>query len=175
MLYWSLWTSRQQFRDDEALFGTSPHNIAAAHIRIQVRRGANGVGTFVRQCSSYKFVVRRDSRVRSLIESTNGGALDKNASPWFVLVRDDEPSVRLSLTQFFEKAGYSLHSARSFDEALPSIAPDLRAAILDVVLVTSGSLSGLEVLTAIRENPAGTDVAVLMFTRRDSARRTQVS
>ena len=87
-----------------------------------------------------------------------------HSSGGYVLLLDDEPAVRESLGRFLERSGYTVRAARSADEALQAIGPEMKAAILDVVLVNSRGRSGLDVLIAIRRGPGGADIPVLMFT-----------
>lgn len=87
-----------------------------------------------------------------------------HSSGGYVLLLDDEPAVRESLGRFLERSGYTVRGARSVDEALKAIGPEMKAAILDVVLVNSKGRSGLDVLIAIRQLPRGADIPVLMFT-----------
>ena len=81
-----------------------------------------------------------------------------------ILILDDEQAIRESLTRLFERRGYDVRSARNVEEALEAIDSDLRAAILDVMLVNSGGKSGIDVLAAIRQRPETGAVPVLMFT-----------
>jgi DNA-binding response OmpR family regulator len=82
----------------------------------------------------------------------------------YVLLLEDEPSIRDSISRYLSKDGYEVRAVASVREALNSIGLDLRAAILDVILVNSGGRSGLDVLAEIRRRPNGEDVPVLMFT-----------
>ncbi len=93
--------------------------------------------------------------------------------PWFgrapsarkyVLLVDDEPAVRETVTRFLERRGYAMRAVCSVREAMQSIGPDLGAVILDVILVNSGGRSGIDVLAEIRRRPAGGDVPILMLT-----------
>lgn len=81
-----------------------------------------------------------------------------------ILILDDEPAIRESLTRLFEKRGYRVRVARNAEEALDAVDRNLRAAILDVMLVNSGGKSGIDVLTAIRGRTELGNVPVLMFT-----------
>jgi DNA-binding response OmpR family regulator len=81
-----------------------------------------------------------------------------------ILLLDDEPPIRESLSRFLQGRGYHVQSARNAGEAFEAINENLRAAILDVLLVNSGGKSGLDVLTRIRSTAAVQDVPVLMFT-----------
>lgn len=93
--------------------------------------------------------------------------------PWFgrapsarryVLLVDDEPAIRETVTRFLERSGYAVRAVRSVPEAMQSIGPDLGAVILDVILVNSGGRSGIDVLAEIRRRPGGGDVPILMLT-----------
>lgn len=81
-----------------------------------------------------------------------------------ILLLDDEPPIRESLSRFLESRGYRVLTARNAGEAFGAIDENLRAAILDVLLVNSGGKSGLDVLTAIRGKAELENVPVLMFT-----------
>jgi two-component system nitrogen regulation response regulator NtrX len=80
----------------------------------------------------------------------------------YVLVLDDEPPVRETLARYLQRRGYTVREARNAKEALDAVAPALRAAILDVLLINSGGKSGIDVLAAIRRSFH--DIPVLMFT-----------
>lgn len=82
----------------------------------------------------------------------------------FVLLVEDEPGIREIIRRFLEQQGYRVRAAASVPEALPSVGPQLRAAILDVILVNSGGRSGIDVLMAIRGLEKGDSVPVLMLT-----------
>jgi CheY-like chemotaxis protein len=84
--------------------------------------------------------------------------------PGHILLLDDEPSIRSLFTRVLEQHGYNVQAARTADEAMHAIGPGLKAAILDVILVTSGGRSGIDVLAAIRRDPVTADVPVLMLT-----------
>ena len=82
----------------------------------------------------------------------------------YILLLDDEPGIRAILTRHLQRSGYTVQAARSCDEALAMLGPNLKAAILDVILVNSGGRSGLDVLSSLRTMAGGEDVPVLMFT-----------
>jgi DNA-binding response OmpR family regulator len=85
-------------------------------------------------------------------------------SAGFVLLLEDEPSIRETISRFLAKDGYRVRAVPSVGEALNAINSELQAAILDVILVTSGGRSGLDVLAEIRRGPNGEKLPVLMFT-----------
>lgn len=87
-----------------------------------------------------------------------------SAGNGYILVLDDEPAIRTLLSRYLRGSGYDVRTTRSSDEALTLLGPDLRAAILDVILVNSGGRSGLDVLAAIRKMDQGTTIPVMMFT-----------
>jgi len=80
-----------------------------------------------------------------------------------ILVVDDEPQIRRVLRATLTGHGYEFHEARTGEEALDAI----RANRFDLVLldVNMAGMGGLETCRAIR---AGSEVAIIMLTVRDS-------
>jgi two-component system KDP operon response regulator KdpE len=80
-----------------------------------------------------------------------------------ILVVDDEPQIRRVLRATLTGHGYEFHEARTGEEALEAI----RANRFDLVLldVNMPGMGGLEACRAIR---AGSEVAIIMLTVRDS-------
>lgn len=84
-----------------------------------------------------------------------------------VLIAEDNPVIRKSLSNFLEKWGYSSVEAESGDDAVKLFdeQPDLRLAILDWNLP---GLSGMQVCQRVRSRPAGEYIYILMFSARKS-------
>jgi DNA-binding response OmpR family regulator len=81
-----------------------------------------------------------------------------------VLIADDEPNIVISLEFLLEQDGYRVLLARDRNEALEAIlrdTPDL--VLLDVMLPR---LSGYDVCQRIRQDPALSQVKVIMLTAR---------
>jgi DNA-binding response OmpR family regulator len=81
-----------------------------------------------------------------------------------VLIADDEPNIVISLEFLLEQDGYRVLLARDGNEALEAIVrdtPDL--VLLDVMLPR---LSGYDVCQRIRQDPALSQVKVIMLTAR---------
>jgi two-component system KDP operon response regulator KdpE len=80
-----------------------------------------------------------------------------------ILVVDDEPQIRRVLRATLTAAGYEFYEARTGEDALDSI----RSSRFDLVLldVNMPGMGGLESCRAIR---AGSEVAIIMLTVRDS-------
>ena len=82
----------------------------------------------------------------------------------YILLLDDEPAIRAALTRHLQRGGYEVRATCCCDEALAMLGPNVKAAILDVILVNSGGRSGLDVLSSLRTAGGGADIPVLMFT-----------
>jgi CheY-like chemotaxis protein len=80
-----------------------------------------------------------------------------------VLVVDDEPAVRVTLSGFLEKAGYVVESASNGQACLRALqrgpAPDLL--VLDLMMPV---LTGFEVLAVMRAEPALAAIPVIILT-----------
>jgi signal transduction histidine kinase len=76
-----------------------------------------------------------------------------------VLLVDDEPSVRLTLTEFLKRAGYEVVAAADFQSALPLLSTSFDVAVIDINLP---GRSGIELLQEI--NSRESYVPVIMIT-----------
>jgi two-component system, NtrC family, response regulator HydG len=77
-----------------------------------------------------------------------------------ILVVDDEESIRFTFESFLAEEGYTVVTARSYDEALTSIEEtDFDLIFADIIL---GGRSGIDVLREIRRR--GQKVPVIMIT-----------
>lgn len=82
-----------------------------------------------------------------------------------VLIVDDEPALRESLRAGLELAGYEVHEASDGAEGLEQAVRHLPDAIfLDIRMP---GLSGYEVCTRLRANPATTRIPVVFLTAVD--------
>jgi len=84
-----------------------------------------------------------------------------------ILLVEDEPAVRDSLTRFLERRGYRVDSATDIDSALARFAElSVDAAVLDVVLPHGDGpvRSGLDLLGWLRERPATARLPVVILT-----------
>ena len=81
-----------------------------------------------------------------------------------ILIADDEPNIVISLEYLLKRDGYHVLVARDGQEALDTMqlmTPDL--VLLDVMLPR---VSGFHVCQKIRENPAWSQVRVIMLTAK---------
>jgi putative two-component system response regulator len=80
-----------------------------------------------------------------------------------VLVVDDEPAVRATLSSLLEKAGYSVESAPNGQAGLRLLqrgpVPDL--IVLDLMMPV---MTGFEVLAVLRKQPAWAAIPVIVLT-----------
>ncbi len=80
-----------------------------------------------------------------------------------VLIMDDEPLVRASLSRFLRHYGYTAIEAATVEEAIQLVQKTtVQAVILDVRM--PGGRSGLDVLAPLRANPALARIPVLILT-----------
>ncbi|PVE22395.1 response regulator [Microvirga sp. KLBC 81] len=77
-----------------------------------------------------------------------------------VLVVEDEPLVRMFLTDFLDEAGFKVFEAVSADEALALLQarPDIQAVVTDIEM--PGSMNGLELAKLIQERWPGAGVVL---------------
>jgi CheY-like chemotaxis protein len=90
-----------------------------------------------------------------------------------VLVADDDPGIRMLLAEVLSDEGYGTVPCRSEEEAIETLQtsiPDL--AILDMQM--EDILSGLRVLTYIRNDPALTQMPVIMYSANSVLLRTLI-
>lgn len=81
-----------------------------------------------------------------------------------VLVVDDDSAIRKVVGSGLTDAGYEVTLAANGNEALDALATSPQdAVILDVMME---GLSGLDVLTAMRERPDTDDIPVILLTAR---------
>src|SRR5215213_10053261 len=76
-----------------------------------------------------------------------------------VLIVDDEPSIRLTLTEFLKRAGYEVYAAPDFQSALQFLTTGFDVAVIDINLPDR---SGIELLQEI--NSGESYVPVIMIT-----------
>lgn len=76
-----------------------------------------------------------------------------------ILLVDDEPSLRLTLTEFLKRAGYEVSAAADFQSALPLLDSGFDVAVIDINLP---GRSGIELLQEI--NSRESYVPVIMIT-----------
>ena len=81
-----------------------------------------------------------------------------------ILVVDDEPNIVLSLEFLFREAGYDVRVARDGEAALEAVKSDPPALILLDVMMPKRD--GYDVCQTIRENPAWSDVRIIMLTAK---------
>lgn len=84
---------------------------------------------------------------------------------------EDEPALQKSLGDFLRGQGHEVFSALNGEEGLGMVReyhPDL--ILLDIVLPR---MDGLEVLRALRADPATKDIAVVMLTNSESSDAVQ--
>jgi CheY-like chemotaxis protein len=77
-----------------------------------------------------------------------------------ILVVEDEPLVRLFLTDFLDEAGFKVFEAVSADEAMTILQarPDIQVIISDIEM--PGSMSGLELARAVHARWPGIGIVV---------------
>jgi CheY-like chemotaxis protein len=82
-----------------------------------------------------------------------------------VLVADDDPGIRKLLGQALDHGGYLALPARDVREAIDFLrVPGCVAAIIDMLFVNSGGMSGLDILRFIRSDAHHKDLPVMMVT-----------
>jgi CheY-like chemotaxis protein len=141
----------------------------------------------VRVRLTYKFANRLDGivvshlRVGDAIDLSDSAAALLIAEGWAervddpaatercmnVLVVDDEPAIRQSLSSFLDHRGFVPFRAGTIEEALKIFGEhDVDAMILDLSLPDSGgfALSGLTLLAYLRSCPEYAELPVLVFT-----------
>jgi CheY-like chemotaxis protein len=77
-----------------------------------------------------------------------------------ILVIEDEPLVRLFLTDFLDEAGFKVFEAVNADEAMTILQarPDIQVIISDIEM--PGSMNGLELARAVHERWPGIGIVV---------------
>ena len=80
-----------------------------------------------------------------------------------ILVVDDEPQIRRVLRASLSTQGYEIHEARTGEEALTAV----REQRFDLILLDM-NMPGLGGLETCRQIRAGSEVAIIMLTVRDS-------
>ncbi len=83
------------------------------------------------------------------------------ASPFTILLVDDNEFVLRPLSRYLGEEGYRVLEARSGDEALSKVEDDVDLVILDVMMP---GLSGIEVLERLRESHSENELPVVMAT-----------
>ncbi|WP_245444400.1 response regulator [Microvirga sp. KLBC 81] len=86
--------------------------------------------------------------------------MSSSAPRMVVLVVEDEPLVRMFLTDFLDEAGFKVFEAVSADEALALLQarPDIQAVVTDIEM--PGSMNGLELAKLIQERWPGAGVVL---------------
>lgn len=90
--------------------------------------------------------------------------MSEQAATRKVLIVDDEPNIVLSLEFLMKKAGYSVTTAIDAEDALQQIERTLPDLVLLDISLPKGN--GYEVCQAIRNNPACSEVRVVMLTAK---------
>jgi two-component system OmpR family response regulator len=116
---------------------------------------------------SYQFVFLHGPQPRTpdhmLTRVESGHRVATDSSPGHILVVDDDPVVRLLISDYFEQHGVQTVPALSRSAVVRQLAAgDLRAIILDL---RSGNDNGLDLLREIRSR---SDVPVILLTSRSS-------
>ncbi len=77
-----------------------------------------------------------------------------------ILVVEDEPLVRLFVTDFLDEAGFKVFEAVNGDEAMTILQarPDIQAIVTDIEM--PGSINGLELARAVHERWPGIGIVV---------------
>lgn len=89
---------------------------------------------------------------------------EEGAAPVRVLIADDDPDIRDLVAFKLEQAGYDVVAVADGAEALAAVAERAPAvAILDVMMPR---MSGMDVLSALRADPALHGVRVILLTAR---------
>ena len=91
-----------------------------------------------------------------------------DARPVQVLIADDDPMIRFIARAVVERAGMVAEEANDGTEALAKLAGDRR---FDIVIVDLNmpTLGGLDVIRAMRANPATIRTPILVLTGADAA------
>jgi DNA-binding response OmpR family regulator len=102
-----------------------------------------------------------------LLESLeNVGASANDGEGGFVLVVDDEKSVRDLLTTALRHAGFDVRAASGGEAALKLVAKaSPRAVLCDLIM--PGGMSGFELIARLRANPTTESVPIVVITGKD--------
>lgn len=97
-----------------------------------------------------------------------------NVSPRKVLVADDDPAILRLVTAIVEKEGFEVIPARDGKEAFKLVqeTPDLKAAILDVVMPY---IQGTELVKFMHEDEGLKHIPVIMMTAEQNPRLSSES
>ena len=78
-----------------------------------------------------------------------------------ILVVEDEPLVRMFLSDFLDEAGFKVFEAVNADEAVSILQarPDIQAVVTDVEMPT-GSMNGFELARVVRERWSGVGLVI---------------
>ena len=83
----------------------------------------------------------------------------------FVVVADDDPTMRRLFLRALNEAGYPVLLAVDVQEAMELLRrPGVEAAILDMLFINSGGRSGLDLLHFIRGEPLLANLPVIVVT-----------
>ena len=90
-----------------------------------------------------------------------------------VLVVDDETTIRLTLSHVLRKAGYTVSTCSSSDEAAPLVrSGSFFLVVVDLVLGTKGRLDGLETVRLIkRESPRSRVIVMTAYGSAETRRK----
>lgn len=82
-----------------------------------------------------------------------------------VVVADDDPDMRRFLRDLLNHRGYDVMTAMDVREALKHLcAPDVAAAVVDMLFVNSAGYSGLDLLRFVRSSPRLLQLPVIVLT-----------
>jgi CheY-like chemotaxis protein len=81
-----------------------------------------------------------------------------------VLVADDDPAVRRLTARVLTDAGLSVREAMDARQAFGFIRQGISAALVDMLFVNSGGMSGLDIIRHIRAQPHCANIPVIVLT-----------
>lgn len=87
--------------------------------------------------------------------------MDSESTPAVLVVEDEEP-ILFALESYFVGAGFTVHCARTLEEAIARVdAVPVAAVIADLKLTPAGGTEGLALLDYLRSRGARTPVVIL--------------
>ena len=91
--------------------------------------------------------------------------MQKRGAATAIVLAEDDPAIRTLFKRTLTGAGYDVLPAMDVEQAMDFLrAPGIAAAILDMLFVNSGGLSGLDLLRYIRGEPSLVNLPVIVLT-----------
>ncbi len=152
-------------------FGGTGLGLAISHQLTELMGGRIEVASALGQGSIFTLVLPMGQAEAALAPQREERAIrDRDGRHHVVLVVDDDDSARKLLCRTLERDGLHTISAASGLEALAMVRSERPAVmLLDILL---GDMSGWDVLTVLRADPAHADLPVILCTVTDPDHRT---